>query len=279
MEVSELNKFKKNYPLIVEKMCDAAIAAGAQILNIYARDDFEVKIKSDESPLTLADSRADKIITEILTDAFPDIPIVSEESHGDLHSKMADMFFLIDPLDGTKEFINRTGEFTVNIAIILKQRAELGVVFVPTTRELYYRDPDGISYLKSTNADASLNDNVKISCRAVDVQNLEVVQSVSHSNPETDAYIAQYNPKNSRSAGSSLKFCLLARGCADLYPRLGRTMEWDTAAAHAILKGAGGNVFCLDTLDELRYGKAGLENPFFIASGPGFSLIPNRAKI
>jgi len=124
------------------------------------------------------------------------------------------------------------------------------------------------------NADQIPTDRIEISCRPADLENLSVVKSVSHSTPETEAYISNYAPKRSESAGSSLKFGLIARGIADLYPRLGRTMEWDTGAAHAVLKGAGGNVRRLDTLEELSYGKPGMDNPFFVAAGNGMQLVP-----
>ena len=264
----------KNYPKIVEKMCSAAILAGIKIMSVYSRDDFGVEIKDDDSPITLADRLADNVIRKILKLNFPDIPIVSEEGCCDLKSVMDEVYFLVDPLDGTKEFIKKTGEFTVNIALILNAKAELGVVYVPVTRELYYRDLNGLSYLEP-NAEAAIvrGKRSQISCRTVDMDNLSVVQSVSHSSPETEAYIAQYTAKNSATAGSSLKFGLVARGVADLYPRLGRTMEWDTGAAHAVLKGAGGNVRRLDTLQELSYGKTGMDNPFFVAASNEMALI------
>ncbi|MDC0634149.1 3'(2'),5'-bisphosphate nucleotidase CysQ [Planktomarina sp.] len=271
MDIFEKTAHK--YPKIVTEMCSAAILAGARIMDIYSGDDFGIEIKTDDSPVTLADKIADKIIGDILAFEFPNIPIVSEESHRNLNAVMGDIYFLVDPLDGTKEFIKKTGEFTVNIALILNERAELGVVYVPVTGELYYRDLSGASYLERGVDDArSRSELTKISCRGADLENLSVVKSVSHSTPETEAYIAHYLPKKSKSAGSSLKFGLIARGIADLYPRLGRTMEWDTGAAHAVLKGAGGNVWRLDTLKELSYGKIGRENPFFVAAGNAIAL-------
>ena len=264
----------QQYPEIVEKMCSAAILAGIKIMSVYSEDDFCVEIKDDDSPITLADRLADNVIRKILELNFPDIPIVSEESNCDLKSVIGEVYFLVDPLDGTKEFIKKTGEFTVNIALILNAKAELGVVYVPVTGELYYRDLNGLSYLEPNAKAATVRgERSQISCRTVDMDNLSVVQSVSHSTPETEAYIAQYGAKNSASAGSSLKFGLVARGVADLYPRLGRTMEWDTGAAHAVLKGAGGNVRRLDTLQEVSYGKPGMDNPFFVASGNDMTLI------
>ena len=268
-------KITQKYPTIVEKMCSAAILAGAKIMDVYAKEEFGVEIKGDDTPITLADRLADVVIGKILKLNFPDIPIVSEEGHCDLTSVIDNIYFLVDPLDGTKEFIKKTGEFTVNIAVILNTKAELGVVYVPVTGELYYRDLDGLSYLERDAKTAKFRGKrTQISCRTVDMANLTVVKSVSHSNTETEAYIAQFEPDNSESAGSSLKFGLVARGAADLYPRLGRTMEWDTGAAHAVLKGAGGNVRRLDTLQELSYGKPGMDNPFFVASGNDMALIP-----
>ena len=278
LEVIEMNIFKKTalkYPKIVEKMCLAAISAGARIMAVYSEDDFGVEMKGDNSPITRADRLADIVIGKILKQNFPDIAIVSEESNCNLTSAMGELFFLVDPLDGTKEFIKKTGEFTVNIALILNGKSELGVVYVPVTEELYYRDLDGLSYLeRDVNNFELRGDRNQISCRTANMDNLSVVRSVSHSTPETEEYISGYAPNNSASAGSSLKFGLIARGVADLYPRLGRTMEWDTGAAHAVLKGAGGNVRRLDTLQELSYGKPGVENPFFIASGDDMALIP-----
>ena len=268
-----LEKIAHKYPKIVKEMCSAAISAGARIMDVYSGDDFGVEIKTDDSPVTLADKIADKVIGDILKFEFPNIPIVSEESHRNLNAVMGDIYFLVDPLDGTKEFIKKTGEFTVNIALILNERAELGVVYVPVTGELYYRDLNGASYLeRGLNAAGGSSERTKISCREADLENLSVVKSLSHSTPETEAYIAHYVPKKSESAGSSLKFGLIARGIADLYPRLGRTMEWDTGAAHAVLKGAGGNVWRLDILQELSYGKPGMENPFFVAAGNAIAL-------
>ena len=265
----------QKYPLIVNQMCSAALSAGAEIMDVYASDNVSVETKVDNSPVTRADKIADKVIRDILKSEYQDIPIVSEESHGDLNLSMGDIYFLVDPLDGTKEFIKKTGEFTVNIALILNAKAELGVVYVPATGELYYRDLNGTSYLKKgMNADQIPTDPIEISCRPADLENLSVVKSVSHSTPETEAYISNYAPKRSESAGSSLKFGLIARGIADLYPRLGRTMEWDTGAAHAVLKGAGGNVRRLDTLEELSYGKPGMDNPFFVAASNGMQLVP-----
>ena len=265
----------QKYPKIVEKMCSAAILAGIRIMSVYSEDDFCVEIKDDDSPITLADHLADNVIRKNLKLNFPEIPIVSEESHSDRNLAIGEVYFLVDPLDGTKEFIKKTGDFTVNIALILNAKAELGVVYVPVTKELYYRDLNRLSYLERNASDCEARgERSQISCRIANVDNLSVVKSLSHSTPETETYISGYGPSNSTSAGSSLKFGLIAQGVADLYPRLGRTMEWDTGAAHAVLKGAGGNVRRLDTLQELSYGKPGMENPFFVAAGNEMALIP-----
>ena len=272
MNIFEKTAYK--YPKIIKKMCLAAILAGAKIMTVYSKDNFDVEIKGDDSPITLADRLADKVIGKILKLNFPEIPIVSEENNSNLNLDMGEIYFLVDPLDGTKEFIKKTGEFTVNIALILNAKTELGVVYVPVTGELYYRDLDGLSYLEINARDANVRgERNQISCRIANLENLSVVTSVSHLTTETEAYIAQYAAKNFASAGSSLKFGLVARGVADLYPRLGRTMEWDTGAAHAVLKGAGGNVRRLDTLQELYYGKPGMDNPFFVASSNDMALI------
>ena len=272
-----MNKFEntmRKYPEIVEKMISAAILAGIKIMGVYSKDDFGVEIKGDDSPITLADRLADSAIEKVLKLNFPSIPIISEEGNCDLKSVREKIYFLVDPLDGTKEFIKKTGEFTVNIALILNAKAELGVVYVPSTGELYYRDLNGLSYLEHNAKVGNVRgERIQICCRTANMNDLSVVKSVSHSTPETETYIAQYAANNSVSAGSSLKFGLIARGVADLYPRLGRTMEWDTGAAHAVLKGAGGNVRRLDTLRELSYGKPGMDNPFFVASGNDMALI------
>ena len=263
-----------DYPTIVDEMCAAATTAGAKIMDVYFSDDLGVETKDDNSPVTQADKIADKVIGDILSSKFQDIPIVSEESHGDKNNVITDMYFLVDPLDGTKEFIKKTGEFTVNIALIVNEKTHLGVVYVPATKELYYRDLDGLSYFQMQRGNKGMHwDRTKISCREVDLRRLTVVRSASHSTPETDAYLGLYSPLKSESVGSSLKFGLIARGIADLYPRLGRTMEWDTGAAHAVLKGAGGNVFRLDNLQELSYGKPGMHNPFFVAASNNMKLI------
>ena len=268
-----INSLKEKYPDLVVSMRKAAILAGLEILDVYAESDFGVQVKSDESPLTLADLRADKAIADTLAELAPDIPIISEETYTKVDQQRGSIFFLVDPLDGTKEFINKTGEFTVNIALIVHGKAALGVVYVPTDGDLFYRDLDGLSYVESVASGIESRGRIsQISCRAVDIRNITAVKSASHSNEETEAFLRKYNPAQSKSAGSSLKFCLIACGVADLYPRLSRTMEWDTGAAHAVLKGAGGNVYRVDTFEELEYGKEVMENPHFLAVSNGLKM-------
>jgi 3'(2'), 5'-bisphosphate nucleotidase len=235
--------------------------AGAAIMAIYA-EDFAVRQKDDASPVTAADEAAEAIILPALQALTPDIPVVSEEAASAGHvPEIGRRFWLVDPLDGTREFIKRNGEFTVNIALIEDGRPVLGVVFAPALERLYA----GI-----VGAGAHIEDAAgtrTIACRNPPPEGLTVVSSRSHGDPATlDAFLADYKVAAESTAGSSLKFCLVAAGAADLYPRFGRTMEWDTAAGHAVLAAAGGRVTTLDGID-LGYGKPGLDNPHFVAHG------------
>lgn len=250
----------------------AALLAGAKIMDIYNSDDFEVKSKSDQSPVTEADEAADALIAEILRAEFPDTLIVTEEQ-ADSHSAHADSFLIVDPLDGTKEFIKRRGEFTVNIAYVENGVPVRGVVYAPAKDRLFYTRADGQS-VEETGALAvdTVGDLTPMSVTKADNSALMIVASKSHRDQATDDYIAKYSVKDMTSAGSSLKFCLVATGEADLYPRLGRTMEWDTAAGHAVVLGAGGKVVRFDDHTDLTYGKDGYENPFFIVLSPEVEL-------
>lgn len=249
-----------------------AIEAGEKIMEIYGTDDFQVKSKSDESPVTLADETADAHIFAGLRAAFPDAAIVTEEQ-SDTHSESSDTFFIVDPLDGTKEFIKRRGDFTVNIAYVEKGIPTMGVVYAPAKQRLFLTDADGVSFEEMGDHKADVVGEMKpMSVSKPDESALIVVASKSHLTEETKDYIAKYNVADSRSAGSSLKFCLVATGEADLYPRVGRTMEWDTAAGQAVLMGAGGQVVRFDTHEPLTYGKPIFENPYFIAYAPGITL-------
>ena len=244
-----------------------ALEAGERIMQVYDGPDFEVKSKGDSSPVTEADEAADALISAGLRAAFPDLTLITEEQAAS-HALSAKTFLIVDPLDGTKEFVQRRGDFTVNIAYVQDGVPLRGVVYAPAQKRLFYTLPDG-SAVEESLSDGGLK---PIRVSAPDNSALMVVASKSHRDQETEDYIGKYAVKDSRSAGSSLKFCLVATGEADLYPRLGRTMEWDTAAGDAVLRGAGGQVVRFDDHSPLAYGKEGWDNPFFIALAPGVVL-------
>ncbi|MEX5728027.1 3'(2'), 5'-bisphosphate nucleotidase [Rhodovulum iodosum] len=251
-----------------------ALLAGARIMEIYDADDFEVKVKSDASPVTEADEAADAMISDALKEAFPEVLVVTEEQ-ADSHTESADSFLIVDPLDGTKEFVRRRGDFTVNIAWVENGVPVRGVVYAPAKGRLFYTTAAGQSVEETGALDPSTpGETVPLAVASPDNGALVVVASKSHRDQATDDYIGKYQVNDMTSAGSSLKFCLVATGEADLYPRLGRTMEWDTAAGHAVLSGAGGRVVRFDDHTPLIYGKAGYANPFFIAYAPGVELKP-----
>lgn len=257
---------------LTEVFRSLALQAGEVILQIYNADDFDVKVKSDDSPVTEADEAADALISAGLRAAFPDIPLVTEEQ-SETHSAQAPTFLIVDPLDGTKEFIHRRGDFTVNIALVENGSPTLGVVYAPAKGRLFYTDASGQTVEETGPFDPEvIGESKPVKVSQPDNDALLVVASKSHRDEATDAYIGQYAVADSRSAGSSLKFCLVATGEADLYPRLGRTMEWDTAAGQAVLQGAGGRVVRFDDHTPFTYGKPGYENSFFIAFAPGVTL-------
>jgi len=261
-----------NKKLLFSEMRRLSLEAGRAIMEIYKSDDFEVNTKSDESPVTIADVTADKIIYNGLHNSFPEVAIVTEEQ-SDTHSNKTSTFLIVDPLDGTKEFIHRRGDFTVNIAYVENGIPVMGVVYAPAKNRLFITDMNGKSFEEM----APFDDNVVGELKPIHVNTpnqskLIVVASKSHRDQATDDYINKYNVEDMRSAGSSLKFCLVATGEADFYPRLGRTMEWDTAAGQAVLQGAGGKVVRFDNHEPLTYGKNIFENPFFIAYAPGIAL-------
>ena len=249
-----------------------ALQAGARIMEIYDADDFEVKAKSDDSPVTEADEAADVLISAGLRAAFPEVTLVTEEQAAS-HSETAASFLIVDPLDGTKEFIKRRGDFTVNIAYVVDGVPVRGVVYAPAKARLFYTDAEGRSVEEAGPFSEGKKGSVKgISVSDPDNSALLVVASKSHRDAATDAYIGKYETADMKSAGSSLKFCLVATGEADIYPRLGRTMEWDTAAGDAVLRGAGGQMVRFEDHAPFTYGKPGYENPFFIAYAPGVDL-------
>jgi len=257
---------------LIAEMRRLAIAAGERIMTIYEGPDFEVKVKSDASPVTEADEAADALISAGLRAAFPDMALVTEEQ-ADSHAQSVSSFLIVDPLDGTKEFINRRGDFTVNIAWVEDGVPVRGIVYAPARGRMFYTLPDGRAVEETGPFDPETpGQQTPLRVSEPDNAALMVVASKSHRDQATDDYIARYKVRDMTSAGSSLKFCLVATGEADLYPRLGRTMEWDTAAGHAVLAGAGGRVLRFDDLAPLTYGKPGFENPFFIACAPGVDL-------
>jgi 3'(2'), 5'-bisphosphate nucleotidase len=261
-----------DYEKLTQVMRRLSLEAGDKIMEIYGRDDFEVKAKSDDSPVTAADEAADTIISDGLRAAFPDVMLVTEEQ-ADTHNATANTFLIVDPLDGTKEFINRRGDFTVNIALVENGVPTRGVVYAPARNRMFFTTAEGRSVEETGVFDKEKIGAVQqISVSDPDNSALLVVASKSHRDQATDDYINQYAVKDMKSAGSSLKFCLVATGEADIYPRVGRTMEWDTAAGHAVLKGAGGDVVRFDDHRPLTYGKADYANPFFIAFAPGVRL-------
>ena len=245
--------------------------AGKVILAYYAEGDaVEVSKKADQSPVTAADEAAEEFILEALAKLTPDIPVIAEEAvaAGKIPEVGDGPFWLVDPLDGTKEFLTRNGEFTVNIALIKNQQPVAGVVHAPAMAMTWAgaSEPGQPARAVFANTDQPTMD---IRCREIPAEGAVVAASRRHgSGADLDAFLADYKVGEMISAGSSLKFCLVATGRADLYPRFGRTMEWDTAAGHAVLLAAGGQVKTLDG-SPLTYRKPGFENPHFYAVGLG----------
>jgi 3'(2'), 5'-bisphosphate nucleotidase len=246
--------------VFAEVISEIAVEAGKAILEIYAQD-FAVTEKDDKSPLTQADLASHQIICAALAKLTPDIPVLSEESSDIDYDTRAgwEQYWLVDPLDGTREFVNRNGEFTVNIALIRYHRPVLGVVHVPVSGTTY-SGLVGKWASKHTHDGVMEHIRIRIPCAGVPV----VVGSRSHANPRLSGFLSQLGEHELVSMGSSLKFCLLAEGKADFYPRLGPTSEWDTAAAHAVVLAAGGRIITLDG-KPLRYNmKKSLLNPEFL---------------
>lgn len=246
---------------ILEKLLPLVRAAGDVIMAIYATD-FSVRGKDDASPVTEADEKAEALILPALAALTPDIPVVAEEAvaAGNV-PQVAERFWLVDPLDGTKEFINRNGEFTVNIALVDNGTPVLGVVLAPALGRLFAGAVGEGAFIEDASGRRS------ISCRVPPEAGLTVVASRSHGDAAAlDAFLARRKVAELRGAGSSLKICLIAAGEADLYPRLGRTMEWDIAAGHAVLAAAGGRLTQVNG-DALPYGKPDFANPHFVAWG------------
>ncbi|MFN0274658.1 MAG: 3'(2'),5'-bisphosphate nucleotidase CysQ [Chitinophagales bacterium] len=249
----------------VKNIIAIAEAAGKEIMHIYDTDDFAVTDKSDKSPLTKADKAGNAIIVESLKKDYPHIPIISEENKLIEYADRKDWeyFWLVDPLDGTKEFIKKNGEFTVNIALIRNGKPVLGVVGIPAKNQMYYAVENKGAYKIDENGNET-----KLQVTEAKENEIALIGSRSHPSPEFDAYLKDMEQKyatvNFVPAGSSLKFCLVAEGKADVYPRLGPTMEWDTAAGHALVLEAGARVKIYGEEKDLHYNKENLLNPFFI---------------
>lgn len=252
---------------------DAAVKAGEEILDIYGEGEFLVELKADESPLTIADKKAHEIICSILRETG--LPVLSEEGRDIVYEerKKWKSFWLVDPLDGTKEFIRRNGEFTVNIALIEEGRSTFGVVLAPAISELYLGIPGWGSFLCThpKNYSQPVEYLVQFADRLPVVTEdtyYRIVASRSHFNIDTENFIHSVDTGGKEirlvSKGSSLKLCMVASGEADIYPRLGPTMEWDVAAACAVVAGAGKRVLRLDDNRELEFNKRELLNPYFV---------------
>lgn len=246
-----------------------ALAAGQEIMRVY-RTDFNVARKEDNSVLTEADGLAEAIILKGLAEAEPDLQVIAEESVAGGHiPEHGARFALVDPLDGTREFVAKNGEFTVNIAIIEHGRPVMGVVYAPALHRLFVADSPSQAWQAKAAPDGPVPANrAPLRIRPAPEAGLTALVSKSHKSPQTDEWLSRYPVAEHKSAGSSLKFCLIAAGEADLYPRLGRTMEWDTAAGQAVAEAAGARVLTLDG-EPLLYGKRarGYDNPDFVVYG------------
>ncbi|MEL7547759.1 MAG: 3'(2'),5'-bisphosphate nucleotidase CysQ [Pseudomonadota bacterium] len=254
-----------------DQLARIALDAGAVIMRIYETD-FDVTEKTDNSPVTEADEKAEAVILNALQKIDPDLPLIAEESVAAGHiPEHGNRFALIDPLDGTREFVNKRGEFTVNIAIIENGVPVQGVVYAPALDRLFMADDRFSAWQAKVSPGGAVPakaDRIPMKIRKAPDQGLTAIASKSHRSEETNSFLNMFNVANIISAGSSLKFCLVAAGEADLYPRHGRTMEWDTAAGQAVAEAAGARVTTSD-LEPLRYGKTerGYDNPHFVVWG------------
>lgn len=253
----------KDISNIIKQVCNIAKSAGDAIMEVYGTEDFGVISKEDDSPLTKADQAANDIIVAALEQLTPEVPIISEELKNAEYEQRKDYeyYWLVDPLDGTKEFIKRNGEFTVNIALIHNNKSIAGVVYVPVTDIMYWAVEGQGAYRESS------NDKTKLSCKSVKLTDskLRVVCSRSHMNATTQALVDTLDAPVLVPRGSSLKFIIIAEGAADYYPRLAPVMEWDTGAAQIILEEAGGSLIDQNTMKPMRYNKVSLLNANFIA--------------
>tara|TARA_Y100001970_G_C14165043_1_gene820778 strand:- start:628 stop:1404 length:777 start_codon:yes stop_codon:yes gene_type:complete len=245
----------------IKSLIDICFNAGKEILEIYKKTEISVEYKSDNSPLTLADKKSHDCIYASLQSLYPNIPILSEEGLDIPYEKRKKWtsFWLVDPIDGTKEFIKKNGEFTVNIALIENQKPVLGIVYAPAIDKYWYGSKKG-SFAIDNGKTKKITVNNKFE------NEIKVVASRSHSSPLLKEFLKSFRNYKLVSMGSSIKICLVAEGRADIYPRLAPTMEWDTAAAHAVLKFAGGTLIDMTTQTEMTYNRKNLKNSYFIAN-------------
>ena len=249
------------------KISNISVEAGRIILDYYNKN-LNITFKADESPLTQADLASNKLITDTIKKITPNIPILSEEEFIEWDvRKDWKKYWLIDPLDGTKEFIKKNGEFTVNIALIENNRPTLGVIYAPVSNELYFAKKNFGSYKILTSKQLNTLDNAKkISIKINKTNKVKIIGSRSHSNPILQKWVSKnFNDFQILQKGSSLKFCLIAEGFADIYPRFGPTSEWDIAAGHIILEEAGGKLKSIDNKEILYNEKEDILNPNFFA--------------
>lgn len=248
----------------IEPVVEMAIESGDAILEVYATD-FDVQEKDDSSPLTQADMASNRRIEHGLRALTPNIPVLSEESALPAFAERSqwETYWLVDPLDGTKEFVNRNGEFTVNIALIEKNRPVFGVVHIPVHNKTYFGCAGYGAELRSAGAESR-----KIRVAEKSAERVRVVGSRSHGRSSLDGFLENLGEYEMHPMGSSLKFCLVAEGAADIYPRLGPTSEWDTAAAQAVVEQAGGSVITLDGKPLSYNCKSDILNPHFLVVGP-----------
>ncbi len=240
--------------------------AGSKIMEIYNQSGYQTLIKDDDTPVTSADHQSNDLICSYLEEISPTIPVISEENVDIPYNVRKDYeyFWLLDPLDGTKEFINKTGEFTINLALIKNDQPILGMVYAPVQKRLYWAIKKKGAFISN-----GMNDDISIQSRPFrwEDKGLRVICSRSHINTPTKEFIGQFEDPVIIPKGSALKFLLISEGNADVYPRLGPTMEWDTAAPQIILEEAGGKIVELETGQPVKYNKESLLNPYFLATG------------
>lgn len=260
--------FDPHAPQFMHALCQMALDAGALIMRHY-RDGVTEEKKADKSPVTQADREAEALLEKALAELVPHVQVIGEEACADsLPTQLDDMFFLLDPLDGTRDFVAKRDNFTVNIGLVHKHYPIAGVIYAPVHEKLYFSGADCAHRLQiAPDGNLDIQAAEKLTTEKIDARGVHIIASFSHRGEKTDQMIASLNVKSTIAAASSYKFCLLAEGTADFYPRYGRTMEWDTAAGQAILEAAGG-IVTTEGGERFSYGKLarGLDNPSFIAA-------------